>query len=189
MNKVEIIGAIKTLMICNWMLCSSRSSPIGSSKSSTRTILGQSHCRNSLRPSTSSPANRPRIKSASYLRFTTATVRLPNQLLNLHISQGNWFLRKYPGDGFIQHNELYDVIYACMEENGMEFSKEQASDGIVLFNTQTLIMRHDFLTPSHWTEKWTIFVYKKFQLITNNFSKKSSSFFLKGKAYQSEFIA
>uniref|UniRef100_A0A1A9X4W1 NADPH oxidase 5 n=1 Tax=Glossina brevipalpis TaxID=37001 RepID=A0A1A9X4W1_9MUSC len=32
------------------------------------------------------------------------------------------------GDGLIQHKELHDVIRACMEENGMEFSEEQIED-------------------------------------------------------------
>ncbi|XP_011202251.2 uncharacterized protein LOC105225471 isoform X3 [Bactrocera dorsalis] len=32
------------------------------------------------------------------------------------------------GDGLIQHKELHDVIRACMEENGMEFSDEQIED-------------------------------------------------------------
>lgn len=31
----------------------------------------------------------------------------------------------FSGDGLIQHKELHDVIRACMEENGMEFSDEQ----------------------------------------------------------------
>uniref|UniRef100_A0A1I8PMR9 NADPH oxidase 5 n=1 Tax=Stomoxys calcitrans TaxID=35570 RepID=A0A1I8PMR9_STOCA len=32
------------------------------------------------------------------------------------------------GDGLIQHKELHDVIRACMEENGMEFSEDQIED-------------------------------------------------------------
>lgn len=32
------------------------------------------------------------------------------------------------GDGLIQHKELHDVIRACMEENGMEFSDDQIED-------------------------------------------------------------
>lgn len=32
------------------------------------------------------------------------------------------------GDGLIQLKELQDVIRACMEENGMQFSEEQISD-------------------------------------------------------------
>ncbi|XP_058986833.1 uncharacterized protein LOC101895123 isoform X2 [Musca domestica] len=32
------------------------------------------------------------------------------------------------GDGLIQHKELHDVIRACMEENGMEFSEDQIKD-------------------------------------------------------------
>ncbi|XP_028902128.2 uncharacterized protein LOC105221203 isoform X1 [Zeugodacus cucurbitae] len=32
------------------------------------------------------------------------------------------------GDGLIQHKELHDVIRACMDENGMEFSEEQIED-------------------------------------------------------------
>ncbi|KAJ8982925.1 hypothetical protein NQ317_004581 [Molorchus minor] len=32
------------------------------------------------------------------------------------------------GDGLIQHKELQDVMRACMEENGMQFSEEQIID-------------------------------------------------------------
>ena len=36
-------------------------------------------------------------------------------------------MRKFSGDGLIQHEELQHVMRACMDENGMKFSETQVN--------------------------------------------------------------
>lgn len=55
-------------------------------------------------------------------------------------------MRKFSGDGLIQHEELQHVMRACMDENGMKFSETQVS--YVFPHDKTLVLLDFFLSLS-----------------------------------------